>query len=231
MSATGRLIQEYAAELTAALHGPAKAKARLVDEVRDGLADTAAAYADAGLPEEEAARQAVREFGTVDELLASCQRELTVVQARHTARAVTLTAPFLVGCWYLARTAGHDLAWQLPRTAQLVAVHLAFVATVAAVLAAVTLAATGSLARRLPTPDRVPLPLVVAWAGTTASGAMAASALALATAAALATDWPLLASAGALAAASHATIASSARACRHCARLPTAKPTVRPAAG
>ncbi|MGW0547537.1 hypothetical protein [Streptomyces altiplanensis] len=46
--------------------------------------------------------------------------------------------------------------------------------------------------------------------------------LALATAAALTTNWPLLAFAGALAAASHAAVAASARACRHCARLPTA---------
>ncbi|MEU7648978.1 permease prefix domain 1-containing protein [Streptomyces huasconensis] len=213
MSPADRLVQEYAADLTAALHGPAKAKSRLVEEVRDGLADTAAAYADAGLSEEEAARRAVREFGTVGELAPSCQRELTVAQARHTARAVTLTAPFLLGCWYLARTAGHD-----PAVARLLAVHLAFVATVAALLAAVTLAATGSLARRLPTPER--LPLVVAWAGTTASGAMAAATLALAAAAALATDWALLAFAGALAAAAHAAIAPSARTCRRCARLP-----------
>ncbi|MEU5579762.1 permease prefix domain 1-containing protein [Streptomyces huasconensis] len=213
MSPADRLVQEYAADLTAALHGPAKAKSRLVEEVRDGLADTAAAYADAGLSEEEAAHRAVREFGTVGELAPSCQRELTVAQARHTARAVTLTAPFLLGCWHLARTAGHD-----PAVARLLAVHLAFVATVAALLAAATLAATGSLARRLPTPER--LPLVVAWAGTTASGAMAAATLALAAAAALATDWALLAFAGALAAAAHAAIAPSARTCRRCARLP-----------
>ncbi|UFQ16154.1 MULTISPECIES: permease prefix domain 1-containing protein [Streptomyces] len=217
MSPADRLVQAYAADLTAALHGPAKAKSRLVEEVRDGLADTAAAYADAGLSEEEAARRAVREFGTVGELAPSCQRELTVAQARHTARAVTLTAPFLLGCWYLARTAGHD-----PAVARLLAVHLAFVATVAALLAAATLAATGSLARRLPTPQR--LPLIVAWAGTTASGAMAAATLALAAAAALATDWTLLAFAGALAAAAHAAIAPSARTCRRCARLPEPTP-------
>ncbi|MCX5231411.1 hypothetical protein [Streptomyces sp. NBC_00233] len=42
----------------------------------------------------------------------------------------------------------------------------------------------------------------------------------LATAAALATHWPLHAFAGTLAAASHAVVATSARACRRCARLP-----------
>ncbi|MBT2507656.1 hypothetical protein J7I98_17530 [Streptomyces sp. ISL-98] len=227
MNATGRqtdLIGDYMAALTAALHGPARAKSRMVEEIRDGLTDTAAVHTREGMPYERAVHQAVREFGTVDELVPSCQRELTIAQARHTARVVALTAPFLIACWYLAWSADHDQAWQLPRTAQLLAVHLAGVATVAALLAAATLAATGALARRLPTPHR--LPLVVAWTGTTASAAMAVTTLALATASALATNWPLLAFAGTLAAASHAAIAASARACRHCAHLPTTQPAV-----
>jgi hypothetical protein len=80
------------------------------------------------------------------------------------------------------------------------------------------LAASGTLARRLPTPHR--LPLVVAWTGTTASIAMALATLTLAVAAIMAADWPLIAVACALAAASHALTAPSARACRRCARLP-----------
>ncbi|MGH4031663.1 permease prefix domain 1-containing protein [Actinomycetota bacterium Odt1-20B] len=211
-------VEAHVAALSAALHGPSGAKARLVEELRDGLVDTAAAHVAEGVPHEAAARQAVREFGTVDELVPSCQRELTIAQARHTARAVALTAPFLIGCWALAWNAGHPQASPLPRTAQLMAVHLAGVALCAALLAAVTLAVTGTLARRLPTPQG--LPRVVAWAGTTASTAMAVTALVLATGAALATNWPLLAFAGVLAAASHAAVAASARACRRCARLP-----------
>lgn len=221
MNATGQHadpLDEYVAALTAALRGPAPAKSRMIEEMRDGLADTAAAYAGAGMPSDRAAHQALREFGTVDELLPSCQRELTIAQARHTARAVALTAPLLMVCWYLARTVGDDQGWQLPIVARLLAVLLACVAIVAALLAAATLAATSTLGRWLPTPRR--LPLVVAWVGTTASAAMAATALALAVASALAEDWPLLAFAGGLAAASHAVVAASARACRRCARLP-----------
>ncbi|MGW8886351.1 permease prefix domain 1-containing protein [Streptomyces sp. NPDC055749] len=220
MNATGRHtdpIQQHVAALTAALHGPAKAKARMIGEIHDGLTDTAEAHTAEDVPYERAAHRAVTEFGTIDELVPSCQQELTIAQARHTARAVALTAPFLIACWYLARTAGHEQTWQLSRTAQLLAVHLAGVATVAALLAAATLAATGTLARRLPTPHR--LPILVAWAGTTASTAMAVTTLALAIASALATNWPLLAFAGTLAAASHAAVAASARACRRCARL------------
>ncbi|MFJ8078334.1 permease prefix domain 1-containing protein [Streptomyces sp. NPDC096176] len=214
-------VEEHVRELTAALHGPARAKARMIQEIRDGLTDTVEAHSHGGVPYRSAAQQAVREFGTVDQLVPSCQRELTIAQARHTARAVALTAPFLITCWYLSWTVNHGQTWLLPRTAQLLAVHLAGVATVAAVLAAVTLAVTGKLARRVDTPRR--LPLAVAWTGTTASVAMALATLALATAAVLATHWPLLAFAGTLAAASHAGVAASARACRRCARLPVTR--------
>ncbi|MER5965133.1 permease prefix domain 1-containing protein [Streptomyces sp. NPDC002057] len=211
-------LAEYVADLDAALHGPARAKARLIEEIRGGLADTADAHVEQGVPRRDAIGAAVREFGTVGELVPGCQRELTLAQARHTARAVALTAPFLIACWYLAGAPDHDLTGLIPRTAQLLAVHLAGVAIAATLLAAGTLAITGTLARRLPTPPR--LPLVVAWTGTTAGIALAVTTLALATASALATDWPLLAFAGALAAASHAVVAASARACRRCARLP-----------
>ncbi|MCX4820466.1 permease prefix domain 1-containing protein [Streptomyces sp. NBC_01142] len=222
MNAIGRQadpIEDYVAALTAALHGPARAKARMIEEIHDGLADTVAAHTSEGTPYPRAAHQAVGEFGTPDELAPICQRELTIAQARHTARAVALTAPFLIACWYVARTADHGQSWQLPRMAQLLAVHLAGVATGAALLAAATLATTGTLARRLPTPHG--LPVAVAWTGTTASVAMAVATLALATASVLATNWPLLAFAAALAAASHGVVAASARACRRCARLPT----------
>ncbi|MEU9294497.1 permease prefix domain 1-containing protein [Streptomyces sp. NPDC048266] len=215
------LVRAYADDLAAALHGPARAKARMVEEIRGGLLDTTDAHADRGLPRRHAFRAAVREFGTVDELVPGCQRELTLAQARHTARSVALTAPVLIACWSLA--GAHDPAPSGPvsRAAQLLAVNAAGVAIVATLLAAATLAVTGAFAGRLPTPRR--LPLLVAWTGTTAGIAMAVTTLALATAAALAENRPLLACAGVLAAASHAAVAASARACRRCARLSAPK--------
>ncbi len=211
-------VEDYVATLTATLHGPARAKARMIEEIRDGLTDTVAAHAGDGVPDDRAAERAVREFGTPDELVPGCQRELTIAQARHTGRAAALTAPFLIACWYLTGSAGQH------EPVQFLAMSLAGVAIVVTLLAAGTLAATGTLARWLPTPRR--LPLVVAWAGTTAGAAMALATLALATAAALATNWPLLVLAGTLAAASHAVVATSARACRRCARLTTPHPAV-----
>ncbi|MFF8811875.1 permease prefix domain 1-containing protein [Streptomyces pactum] len=207
-------VEDYAATLAAALHGPARAKARLVEEIRDGLADTVAAYHGPDTPYHVAAREAVREFGTPAELVPGCQRELTIAQARHTARAVALTAPFLMFCWYLILTPGEGR--QLPHAAQVVALHLAGVAVTAALLGAVMLAVTGTLARRLPTPRR--LPQVAAWTGTAAGTAMALATATLLVASPLAANWPLVALAGLLTAASHGVVASSARVCRRCVR-------------
>ncbi|MFJ5136932.1 permease prefix domain 1-containing protein [Streptomyces sp. NPDC088707] len=214
----GDPLAAYVADLTAALDGPARTKDRMIEEIRGGLEDTADARIERGVPRHEAIRAAVREFGTVDELVPSCQRELTLAQARHTARVVALTAPFLIACWYLTGVPAQEPAGPVLHTSRLLAAHLSGVAIAATLLAAAALAVTGTLARRLSPPAR--LPAVVAWTGTTAGAAMAVTTLALVTAAALATNWPLLAFAGALAAASHAVVATSARACRRCARLP-----------
>ncbi|MER6769315.1 permease prefix domain 1-containing protein [Streptomyces bacillaris] len=209
--------------MDALLRGPARAKSRLVEEVRDGLTETVVAHLREGELYERAVHRAVAEFGSARELAESFQRELTIAQARHTARAVALSAPFLLACWFLVQRLGSPQeAAVVPRAAQLLATNLATVAGVAVLLAAATLAATGTLARHLPVPHR--LPLTVAWTGTTASVSMAVATLALATASVLAENWPLTAAACALAAASHAVVAGSARACRRCARLPSDAP-------
>jgi hypothetical protein len=204
-------IEDYAATLATALHGPARAKARMVQEMRDGLEDAVAAYTSEGMPYERAVRRAVREFGTADELAPNCQRELSIAQARHTARAVLLTAPFLFACWNLFWAIDQNRGWQPLPAAQ----FLAGITVVTALLAAAALAATGPLSRWLPTPNH--LPQAIAWTGTTSSVAMPFATLALAT---TSTNWPLIALAGVLTAASHGMVAASARACRQCARLP-----------
>ncbi|MFF0740190.1 permease prefix domain 1-containing protein [Streptomyces sp. NPDC004111] len=210
-------VEEYLTSLAGALHGPARAKDRMLDEVRDGLTDTAAAYAEAGVPPERAAELAVRDFGTSQDLLPAFQHELTVAQARHTARAAALAVPFAGLCWLLVRMAGREL-WQLPSLPHLLATTAIGLAAGTAVLTAASLAATGPLARRLPTPDG--LPRTVAWLGTASSVGMALAALLLVVLALVVTHWPLAVAAGALAAVSHAVVAASARACRRCAQVP-----------
>ncbi|RII14799.1 hypothetical protein DSC45_20810 [Streptomyces sp. YIM 130001] len=205
-------VEQHLASLADALHGPDGAKQRMLDDMRQGLLDTVAAHAASGVPYATAEARAVREFGSVTELAPACQQELTIAQARHTARAVTLTAPLLAVCWLLMRAAAGPGTF-LPQVVQFFAVAAAAIV----LLAAGVLAATGALARWLPTPDR--LPRAVALGGTTASTVMAVTALTLAATAGLAAQWPLLLCAGALAAAVHASVASAARACRRCARL------------
>jgi hypothetical protein len=200
-------IESYAEELAAELRGPARVKARMVQEIRDGLADTAAARVEAGLPHEEAVRDAVREFGTPAEVAPSCQRELTLAQTRHTAFALLATVPVLLGCWHLAWTIGRDQGIPPSQTAQL----LATIAGTAAVVGFAALLIT----RRLSVPDR--LPLIMAWTGTAASIAMPLTTIALATALPLADNWPLLLIIAAGTAAAHSALANSAKTCRECA--------------
>jgi hypothetical protein len=211
-------IEDHVAALAAALSGPARVKARMVAELRDGLLDAAADLSPERAPDDRTARRAVRQFGTVAEIAPSFQRELTIAQARHTARDVALIVPFLIACWYLVEIAGRTEGRPLPGAVQIAAANLGGIAAVTALLAAAFLAATGTLARRLPTPHR--LPLMVAWTGTTAATALAISAFTLTIASVLAANWPLSALAGLLTIACHARIASSARSCRECARLP-----------
>jgi hypothetical protein len=200
-------IESYAEELAAELRGPARVKARMVQEIRDGLADTAAARVEAGLPPEEAVRDAVSEFGTPAEVAPSCQRELTLAQTRHTAFALLATVPVLLGCWHLAWTIGRDQGIPPSQTAQL----LATIAGTAAVVGFAALLIT----RRLSVPDR--LPLIMAWTGTAASIAMPLTTIALATALPLADNWPLLLIIAAGTAAAHSALANSAKTCRECA--------------
>ncbi|OMI39662.1 hypothetical protein [Streptomyces sparsogenes] len=214
-------IDEYVAALAAVLHGPARAKARMVTEARDALTDGAADFAP-HLGPGDAARRAIDDFGSVEEVAPAFQRELTIAQARHTARAVALTVPFLMVCWYWTTAVGQGR--QLPHHAQVLAAPLGGIAAAVALLAAASLAATGVLARRLPVPDR--LPLMVAWTGTTAGTTLGISALTLTAVSALAGNWLISGLLGVLTVVSHARVAASARACRQCARLPVGRPAI-----
>lgn len=83
-------IDAYVTALDGALRGPRSAKADLLTEVRDSLADAAAHHEEAGLDPRAAARLAVEEFGAVPELVPDYQRELALAQCRRTALFVAL---------------------------------------------------------------------------------------------------------------------------------------------
>jgi hypothetical protein len=99
-------IEAYVADLDRALRGPRRAKADLLREARDGLADTAESYAAGGLSRDDAARRAVADFGAVAAVAPAYQRELGSAQSVRTA---------LVICLVLAP---QDAAWDLVQGGQ-----------------------------------------------------------------------------------------------------------------
>ncbi|WP_202638277.1 permease prefix domain 1-containing protein [Bailinhaonella thermotolerans] len=81
----GDAVGGFVRELDEVLYGPRRVRRDFVAEVRDGLEDAAEALVAEGMPEAEARRQAVAEFGGVGEVAAGFQAELTAAQGRWTA--------------------------------------------------------------------------------------------------------------------------------------------------
>jgi hypothetical protein len=93
-------IDAYVAELDAALLGPRRAKIDLLTEARDSLVDAAEAFESGGTDRIRAEREAVREFGTLGEIVPGYQAELAIAQGRRTVLAllfVFLAQPFVWG--------------------------------------------------------------------------------------------------------------------------------------
>jgi hypothetical protein len=97
-------IDGYLRALDRRLAGPARLKADLLTEARDGLVDAAAAYQENGLAPAEAAGRAVREFGRLPEVAPAYQAELVAVAAQRLALWVGLV-PLLLG-------SGSELMWR-----------------------------------------------------------------------------------------------------------------------
>jgi small-conductance mechanosensitive channel len=103
MRAADTTIEQYVRRLDRALSGPGRVKADVLAEARDSLIDAAEAYREGGLAHGEAERQAVREFGPVDELAPAYQREMAAGAARRLALRVALA--------YLVVASGSVLMW------------------------------------------------------------------------------------------------------------------------
>ena len=123
-------IDELFTDLDHRLRGPERVKRRMLDDARAGVVDAAHAYIRGGWDTPTAARRAVEEFGTAEEVAPLFQAELDIARWRHTAGATLLVLPILA---FFA-----NLAWDLnPRES-------AGVSSVAPVFG-VTLAAIGTL--------------------------------------------------------------------------------------
>lgn len=92
-------IASHVAALEQALRGPRRTRRCMIAEARAGLHDAAATYRDGGLPADQAAAFAVRDFGTVGAVAPSFQDELTARQGRWAAALFALVFPGMLLGW------------------------------------------------------------------------------------------------------------------------------------
>jgi hypothetical protein len=182
---TAQLIESYLAEVTAALPGPARARADIVAELRGGLLDATDAHRRGGLAPPAAAHAAVAEFGHPAQVAAAFRPGIAASQARRLAATLLATGPMIGLLWAAAARASHlgvrdAPPWQWASSPP--AASIAFPLIVAVFLitiwtAVITLAATGQLTRWLPYRTRL-APTAAAIAGF---GAAAVDVILLAT--------------------------------------------------
>jgi len=219
----GAGIEAYLCQIAAALPGPARNRDDIIAELRSGLLDAADAYCAGGYTPGEAAAAAVAEFGDPRQVAAAFRPEIAARQARRLALTLITTGPLIGLLWITAATASHVAIrdappWHwpgMPPAAPVAvplfgAIFLTFVSAAAA-----TVAATGPLARWLPSSHRT-APATAAIAGFAAAAADLAAlillASKLASAPASLAPVPVLAAA----AASLTRITLARRAARHC---------------
>lgn len=176
---TGRSgIDGYLSEVAAVLPGPARARDDIIAELRSGLLDAADAYRAAGHSPDEATAAATAEFGDPRQIAAGFGPELAAQESRRLARDLIITGPLVGLLWVAAATASHvgirhapPWQWRGMPPASLIAVPLFGAVLLTFVCAAlVTLAATGSLTRWLPSSPRT-APATAAIAGFAAAAA------------------------------------------------------------
>jgi hypothetical protein len=128
--ASHELIDAYRASLGRRL------PAETVDELVDGLHESWHHHCATGLPPAEAARAAVTEFGTVEQVVRAF-----VINApgRRTARLLLATGPLVGVCWGAGLGAAHAWDWPVPTGAA-----VGFAAALIAVAGTLLIAATGT---------------------------------------------------------------------------------------
>ena len=174
------LIDGYLSEMANALVAPAVARTAVIREVCDGLLETVASYRERGLPEVEAARAAIAEFGEPRTIAAAFQQELGARQARRSALTLLTSGPIVGIAWLIGVAvsslppARHHLSgpwWALPVVGVAIAVGIPGLV--------VAIVATGRTGLRLTLPRNLPT-----------------KAVSIASAAAVAADCTMLAIAG-----------------------------------
>lgn len=99
-----RLIQAYLDELRAL-------PAEVVDELADGLIETYDHHRALGHSPGDAARAAIAEFGSADQIVAAFDQ---ITPARRTSRLLLATGPLVGACWGTALLTADVWTWPIP---------------------------------------------------------------------------------------------------------------------
>jgi hypothetical protein len=90
VSSTSTPVDTYLAALSRSLAGPRRRKADLLAEARDHLADATEALEADGLDRYDAEREAVADFGDLEDVVPGYRAELAISQSRRTAMMLFL---------------------------------------------------------------------------------------------------------------------------------------------
>lgn len=113
--------------------------ADVADELTDGLLETYDHQRSRGLSPDQAARAALTDFGTTEQIVQAFTR---LTPGRRTARTLLATGPLIGICWAVALVTGHAWRWPIPTAAR-----LAFGALLVTAVGTLAFAARGSYPR------------------------------------------------------------------------------------
>lgn len=145
-------IATYLDAVAQRLVGPRAPRRAILDELRDGLHESAATHHRRGVPAADAVAAALREFGPPAALAAGFAGELAIIRARRTTLAYLATGPLIGLSWLsvLVSTRG----WQYDPSTLLHTIPALPLIAVAAITGILVLAATGPTGSRLREPER-----------------------------------------------------------------------------
>ena len=145
-------IEAYLDAVAQRLVGPRAPRRAILDELRDGLYEAAAAHRHRGVPAAQAVSVALREFGSPAALAAGFAGELAIVRARRITLTYLATGP-LIGLSWLSVIAP-TWWWQRDPVTLLHAIPVLPLIAIAAVAGILVLAFTGPTGARLRIPER-----------------------------------------------------------------------------
>jgi hypothetical protein len=135
-------VERYLEGIDARLDAPVRARAKILDELRDGLHAAVERRLAVGIPPDVAASDAIREFGPADAVVAALQGDLLAARARAIARRMFATGPVLGVLWIATLAPPFLTGHGVPATAT--------IAVAVVLLAAATSLTTATLTLRGP---------------------------------------------------------------------------------